>query len=232
MYRYLLTAALSLLVSPAAAQTAVGDKPADELKDVQPSTVVLPALDLQGTTSVMFATLVRQVGLSGGVAVSNPECSQAPVGSISIESGMRLDKALSQVVQIRALSEWQLRDGVVDVLPASIPPLLLVRVHRFEWNVAAPAKEVIVHLFRFPEVSEAVAKLGLKEAPFEGGAGSICIRDCDQKPKPETAPKIEEDVTLLTVLNRIVRAHDRAVWQYSEYRCQGGVQFSVGILAE
>ena len=69
-------------------------------------------------------------------------------------------------------------------------------------------------------------------APGEGGARALCIRDCDEKPKAQPIFQVEKDVTLLTLLNRIVRAHNGAIWSYSEYRCKGGTQFKLVIVAE
>jgi hypothetical protein len=102
-----------------------------------------------------------------------------------------------------------------------------------EWDRSAPLREAIARLRSLPEVSAEALKLGLKEAPFEGGMSQICIRgDCSQKPKPEQALEMEEDVTLITVLNHIARAHAGSIWNYSEYRCDQNSLFSLGVLAE
>lgn len=91
--------------------------------------MTVPETELRGTVQVMFATLVREGGLSGGVALSNQECSQGPKISVSIPAGTSLDKALGQVAASESASAWQLRDGVPNLLPAGpIPPLLVVRV--------------------------------------------------------------------------------------------------------
>ncbi len=93
--------------------------------------------------------------------------------------------------------------------------------------------EVIARLRHSPEVSEEASRLGLKEAPFEGGASVICLRgDCSEKPKPAPMLETDEGATLLTILNRIVEAHNGSVWSYSEYRCGADTLFSVEVLAE
>jgi hypothetical protein len=234
MRRGTLAATLCLLVTMAGAQTNADATAANKPRGVQPSQVILPDLELRGTVPVVFATLLREAGLSGGVALPNQDCSHGPEASITVPAGTTLDKALWQVAKSRATSEWQLRDGVANLLPAGlVPPLLQVRIKRFEWDRAAPLRETVDRLRHLPEVSEEALKLGLREAPFEGGMSQICIRgDCTQKPKPASALEVEEDTTLLNVLNRVVDAHGGAIWNYSEYRCNENTQFSLSVLAE
>jgi hypothetical protein len=233
MSRYILVTTFCVLATVSGAQTIAGSAVVDNPKSVHPSSVLLPKLELRGTAQMMFAALVREAGLPGGVAVLNEECSQGPERSISVPAGTSLDAALWQVAKSRTMSEWQIQDGVANMLPAGfVPPLLRVRIHRFEWERTAPVREVIDRLRQLPEVSEAALKLGLKEAPIEGAAGSICLRGCKEEVKSETAPELEEDATVLAVLNRIVKAHDRAIWTYSEYRCGRNTQFSLNVLAE
>jgi len=228
--------AVCLLTSAAGAQTNASPIAADNRVHAKPSSAVLPELQLQGIVPVMFATLVREAGLSGGVAISNQDCSHGPEGSILIAAGTSFDVALGQVAKSKAMAEGQLRDGVANLLPADgAPPLLQVRIRRFEWDRTTPVREVIDRLRQQPEVSEEATKLGLKEAPFEGsGMSAICLgHDCREKPKPVPAMETEEGATLLTVLNRIVQAHSGAVWSYSEYHhCDSNTLFSLDVLAE
>ncbi len=74
-----------------------------------------------------------------------------------------------------------------------VPPLLQVQIRRFEWDRSAPMKEAIARLRDLPEVSAEALKLGLKEAPFEGGVSQL----------EQALEMMEEDATLLTVLNHI-----------------------------
>jgi hypothetical protein len=234
MSRCMLTAAFCLLVTVAGAQTNDEANPSDNPRGVRPFSITLPELELRGTTPAMFAALVREAGLSGGVAISNQDCSQGPEFSISVTAGTTLEKALGQVAKSGTTSKWEARDGIANLLPTGfVPPLLQVQIRRFEWDRSAPLREAIARLRSLPEVSAEALKLGLKEAPFEGGMSQICIRgDCSQKPKPEQALEMEEDVTLITVLNHIARAHAGSTWNYSEYRCDQNSLFSLGVLAE
>ncbi len=132
------------------------------------------------------------------------------------------------------MSRWHLQNGVVNLLPAGgLPALLQVRIRRFEWDPEAPLREVLDRLRQLPEVSEGARKLGLQEAPLEGGAISICIgSNCDRTPRQVKELELEEDATLLAVLNRIVQAHGHAAWSYSEYHCNKGTLFSLSVLGE
>jgi hypothetical protein len=234
MSRCMLRAAFCLLVTVAGAQTNDDANPPDNPSGVRPFNITLPELELRGTTPTMFAALLRESGLSGGIAVSNQECSQGPEFSVSVGAGTTLDKALGQVAKSGTTSKWQVRDGLAILLPIGfVPPLLQVRIRRFEWDRAAPTVEAVARLRNLPEVSAEALKLGLKEAPFEGGMSQYCIRgDCSQKPKPEQALEMEEDATLFTVLNHIARAHAGSIWNYSEYRRDQDTRFSLGVLAE
>jgi hypothetical protein len=235
MSRCFIAAIFLLFVAVAGAQTNTDSVTASNNTDqAQPARVFLPELELRGTTPIMFATLVREARFSGGVATSDQQCSHGQESSISVPSGTRFDIALGQLAGNKTPFEWKLRDGVVNLLPAgSVPPLLQVRIRRFAWDRATSVREVMDRLRQLPEVSEEALKLGLVEAPIEGGASAICIRgDCGKKPKPVSAIETEEGVTLLTVLNRIVRAHSGVVWSYSEYQCDKGALFSLDVLGD
>ena len=234
MERQIVVAALFLAAWSAGAQTNSGQIDIDNSTYAKRPSVVLPELQLRGPVSTTFTTLVREAGLSGGVATLNDGCSQGQEVAISLPAGTSFDKALAQVAAIKPKSEWQRRDGVANLFAAGgVPPLLKLRIHSFEWDRNAPIKEVIDRLRQLPEVSEEAIKLGLREAPIGGGTSAICLRgDCSQKPRPATEPETEQDVSLLTLLNRIVQAHSHAVWDYSEYHCDGGALFSLSALAE
>jgi len=233
MSKHILAAILHLGRNGQGADECEHSNSMDKSRDALPPDMTVPETELRGTVQVMFATLVREGGLSGGVALSNQECSQGPKISVSIPAGTSLDKALGQVAASESASAWQLRDGVPNLLPAGpIPPLLVVRVPKFTWNRTDSPPEILSRLRQLSEVSAEIRKLGLKEAPIEGGAAAICVPGaCQPKPTSEV-PKVIENVTLLTALNRIVHSRDGAVWIYSEYRCGESTQFSSNLLAE
>jgi hypothetical protein len=234
MARWFVVAPFLLLAATAGAQSDVHSTAANKTGGTPAVRVLLPELELQGTTPTIFSTLAREAGFSGGVAISNEQCSRDEDSSITVPAGTRFDVALGRFASQRAMFEWQLRDGVVDLFPkGSIPPLLKVQIRRFEWDTATPVPELIDRLRQLPEVSEEALKLGLEEAPIEGGASAVCIRgDCRNKPQVESQTEEEKGATLLTVLNRIVLAHSGSVWIYSEYHCGNGKLFSLETSAQ
>jgi hypothetical protein len=236
MSKYVLASVFFLLAEVAGAQARASTTAADKPGQENTSRVIVPGLKLSGIVPSVFATLVTEAGLSGGVAISNQDCSHGPEISISVPTGTSFEEALRQVANGKARSEGRLRDGVANLLPTGAePPLLWVRISNFEWDRTMPVREVIARLRQLPEVWEEALRLGLKEAPIEGGMSAICIRgDCSEKPKPKPVPMLEaeEGATLLTVLNRVVQAHSGSVWSYSEYRCGTDTLFSVEVLAE
>jgi hypothetical protein len=235
MGRYLFAASMAVcLLTILARGQATAAAAAEAPPRNTPYSNILPQdLQLRGTVQAMFATLLGEAGLPGGAAFSNEACSHGLERSLSIPAGTGLEVALEQVAKSSNMS-LQFQNGVVDMLPTgALPPLLQVQIRRFEWDRGAPVREVLDRLRQLPEVSEGAHKLGLREAPLEGGAISVCIRgDCGQKPRPVKALESEEDATLLAVLNRIVQAHGHAVWSYSEYHCNKGTLFSLSVLGE
>jgi hypothetical protein len=235
MGNYMLASTLCFLLAASEAQTNASRVTAGEpAGQVTAPLVIASELELRGTVPAMFASLVKEVGLAGGVAIPNQDCSHGQEGSLSVPAGTSFDKALGQVVKNKAMSKEHPRVGVANLLPAGgPPPLLLVRIRRFEWDRTAPVIEVINRLRQLPEVSEEIMRLGLREAPIEGGMSAICIQgDCSPKPKPLPVLEAEEGETLLTMLNRIVQAHKGSVWSYSEYRCGKDTLFSLDVMTD
>lgn len=234
MNSYVLASAMCLLATVAGAQTSASAVAAGSLGRAGSLRVTNAELQLRGTVPVMFATLATQFGMSGGVAVTRQDCSHGPVGLVTVPAGSSQDTALGQIAKSDAAVKWESRDGVVDLFPAGdAPTLLQVRIGRFEWNRTAPVRETLDRLRQLPEVSREVSRLGLKEAPIEGGMSAICVAgDCSQKPKPMPKLETEAGATLLTLLNRVVQAHSGSVWSYTEYHCGKDTLFSLEVLAE
>lgn len=193
----------------------------------------LQGIELRGTVPVMFATLLGEAGMPGGVAISNQECSQPPATLLTIQTGTSLDRALEQVATSTPGSQWQLRDGLPNLVPVGpLPAFLLARIPNFRWSAASDVQETLARLRQLPAVSAEISRLGLKEAPIEGAPTSVCVRGpCTSNPSRTTTPGAVENVTLLTALNQIALSQGRAVWMYSEYHCAGDTLFSLTLLA-
>lgn len=201
--------------------------------DLKPAAITLPELTLNGTTLETFTRVTITGGMSGGIARVLEGCTQGLQKPLNIRAGMTLSQALDTVAGNDTQSDWQNVDGVVNMLPAgSLPPLLQVRIHSFKWDKNAPAAESIAQLRDSAEVVERAKQLGLEAGPYEGSPSAICIRNCSDLPKLQPSFEIEKDATLLTLLNRIVHAHQRTVWAYSENHCGSSKRFSLETIAQ
>jgi hypothetical protein len=202
-------------------------------RELKPSAIILPDLTLNGTTLETFTEVTITSGMSGGIARVLESCTQGLQKPLHIKAGMTLSQALDAVAGNDTRSDWQTADGVVNMLPVgSLPPLLQVRIHSFKWDKNAPAAESIARLRDSLAVVERAKQLGLEMGPFEGGPSGICIRNCSDHPKPQPAWQIETDQTLRTLLNRIVQAHQRAIWAYSENHCGNSNRFLLETIAQ
>ncbi len=191
-------------------------------------------LQLRGSAPTMFATVVKRAGLSGGVLVSNNGCSHPPEKVLSLPAGIKFENAVARIANLGPKSKWSVQDGVADfLLDGVVSPLLQVQIESFTWDKATPFRVVLGRVRQLPEVIEAASKLGLREAPYGGGASAICVRGgCGEKAQPESVIETEKNVPLLTLLNRVAQAHNGAVWDYSEFHCDKGTLFSLSVLAE
>jgi hypothetical protein len=205
----------------------------DAAAALDPSEVIVPEIKGEGTQLENFMRLLNTVRLSGGIVTLHDDCSQGPKTPLSITARTKLESALTDAITFGSQSRWQIQEGVVNGLPLSGPPALLnIRIVNFEWNRSASPKTVLAELHDLPEFSEAIRDLALKEGPFEGGPGVMCIRGgCPQQHTTPTL-QVEKDITLLDLLNRIVGGHRGTIWNYSEYSCSGEKQFRLGIVAE
>jgi hypothetical protein len=230
----ILASAFCALVSVAAAQTNPSSTTVDVSAQHDRTSAIVSELTLRGTVPTMFATLVTEASVSGGVATVNPDCSRGPESFISLPGGTSFEAALRQLAEGRSMSESPLKDGLANLFPSSgVPILLRIRINRFEWYSTTPVRETVARLSHLPDVSEKALRLGFTEAPFEGSASTICFRgECIAKQEPAPVLERSEGATLLAVLNRVVQAHPRSVWSYSEYRCDEKTLFSLDILAE
>jgi len=205
----------------------------DSSTSVKPSMVVLPNLTLSGTTLETFTSVTRAGGMSGGIARVLDGCTRGPQKPLAIKEGTTLSQALDIVAGNDTRSEWHITDAVVNMLPVGpVPPLLQVRIHGFKWDQNASAADGIARLRDSVEVMERARQLGLEMGPYEGSATAICIRNCSESPKSQPSWKVEKDATLLTLLNRMVQAHDRVIWAYSENHCGKTNRFLLETIAE
>jgi len=215
---------LLLVMSPGFGQrTSGGDT-------LEPSTITLPELRTEETTAERFSTIMTMAGASGGMAIIHEGCSHGPRRNVSIKEGTTLSQALDDLA-LDARSKWQLKEGVVNMLPSAlVPPLLETSIRTFEWNKSKSLTEAVGRLLGLPEVTQRARELGLKREPGGAGSTGVCIRDCPKESDPVI--EVEKDATLLAILNHIVQSRDRAIWGYSEFHCNNETRFTLSIIAE
>lgn len=80
-------------------------------------------------------------------------------------------------------------------------------------------------LLALPEVRKAATELKLEQGLKLGGLSSPGQEEV-------TLRLHRKNVTLREALNAIARAHGSAVWQYSEWHCDGEPRFAIEFLIE
>jgi len=199
----------------------------------QPSQTTLPQMSLEGTIVDRFVRLLVTENVPGGVVTINDSCSRGEKRVDTILAGTTLDRAFDSIIKSDGRATWVAQDGVVDLLPTgSLPDLLRLPVHNFEWDKTAPADEVLGNLLQSLDITKKAKDLGLEPAIAEGGTSALCIRNCEELKRPEPLMASENDATVLSILNRIVAAHPHTVWSYSEFDCHGNHEFEFAIVAK
>ena len=200
---------------------------------VAPSAVVLRELTVEGNMIIVFTTVIRDQGLSGGIVYKDQGCSYGQKRTFSINAGTTLQQALDHLAQTGEHFQWNITEGVVNMMPdGEIPPLLLMPVNTFTWDKTATARESIGRLLSLSGLKEKAAQLGLKPGIAEGGASAVCIRNCSKEVKPEPILQVESNTKLISILDRIVSAHPGTVWAYSEHHCKDETNFGLYLVTE
>lgn len=194
--------------------------------------LLLPQLELRGSTSTIFAQLVREAGLSGGIATSEEGCLRAPEQAISVAGETKFESAAAQIAKTSTGTGLRRQDGVADLFPSGMVPHLLAMRVSFDWDDATPVREIVDRLRQLPDVAGEAIRLGLREAPIEGASTSLCIRNCSEAPTSVPVPQTANQLPLLTVLNRIVLGHKGTVWNYEEHQCRGARLFSITVIGQ
>jgi hypothetical protein len=127
--------------------------------------------------------------------------------------------------------KWELRDGVVNMVPISGAPLLNTRISRFEMaatEMQIPA--VVEDVLRLPEVRERETAIGVKEGPGQGGLSSGEVHPIPRQPVPVHVDL--ENLLLQDAFNKIVRVSPKWIWIYHENSCNGAKTFIVEVASD
>jgi len=138
-----------------------------------------------------------------------------------------LRNVLDTIVFADPQYRWQIDQGVINLtLKSNEPALLNVRINKLEVKDARSTGALVDNLLALPEVQQARTKLKLQSAL------RISVGPVSLKPNRTVFSISCEGVSVKEALNRIVRNHGSAVWEYRERRCGGKVEFDIKIIVE
>lgn len=218
-------AALAILfatVSFAGAQDQASKLPSTEEMLTRP--VVVPSGPPLSASSA-FEDLMFSAGIPGGQVLE--EGCNAEVGPQTHLKGNTLRELLDSFAGVGSPYRWEVKDGVVNLLPAKgSPALLLTRIATYDSQKAADIVTATTFLLASPKIQDAAAELGLTQNVSGSGVGSV-----GPGPPPPREPLglRLQNVTLRDLLNALVRINGRGVWTYREIHCPPKNYFDVTI---
>lgn len=136
---------------------------------------------------------------------------------------------LDSIVATEPRYTWELKEGVINVIPRTgLPRFFGVRVVKFDAVDAESPRDVLFQLLALPELRE--TQLSLGRHAVQGGAYVFCP-DCPPKETKKFSVRLK-GVTMREALNTIARAHGNAVWSFSQSDCGGQKIFSIDFAAK
>ena len=215
----LTTLVLLLGAFPVAGHQEQPGKPAAEAELLMRPANVGPS-PLSVNSAIQLAIL--RSGAAGG-AVITQGCEEPP-NSIVRFQGSTLREVLDDIVTADPDYVWEVKDGVVNLMPAKgVPDLLTLRIGAFDTGDATSITSAKTFLFALPEVRKRAEELGFDQAASGSGPYAIV-------PGAPPPPRIDvrlQDVTLLEALNALVRAHKHGLWIYYETHCKSTSHFDI-----
>src|SRR5690349_11569223 len=137
-------------------------------------------IDVTGQPEVILQAVLRDTGVSGGVAKFQ-DCSGVAHLHVKAAEGTSIRMVMDSFAAENPHYAWELRGDVINVIQKpGLPPLLATKLHSFQANTTN--KEVgtlFSDLMRRPEVQQRVAGLKLKPGIWTGGLGVA-----DENPQP------------------------------------------------
>jgi len=177
----------------------------------------------QITTQDAFVRSLTSARLPGGM-VTTSECNpNAKPQKDSLSSP--LFESLNRITQTDPQYKWQNERGVINLIPTSgEPDVLKIPIREFRVKNARSLELILEQLLALPEVqSDAVGRRVNQGIRFAGLSSP--------RREPQLSISIR-DATLRDALNAMVRTHGRAVWSYSESRCNGQDRFTIDFLVQ
>lgn len=169
------------------------------------------------TTREALLGVLRGQGVPGGLALPSQcdgEARQA------VPAGSSLAELLDSLVAAAPQYRWQSENGVINVLPSGVPPLLNLRLARFRAEGVTSPGEALVRLFESPEVQEAMTRPAVGARLFRGQGGHY-EPEHTASGGGKTLSVSVDNVTVREALNAIAREHGRAMWTFRQVNCRG-----------
>ncbi len=165
-------------------------------------------------------------GAPGGVAVSN--CNESMTHNF-FPRDSSLRGILDSIVYTDPRFTWEIKDNVINVLPANgLPPFLATRISKFDIPQAESPNEALTKLLALPEMQRAQLNLGPRAV--QGGVYVFCP-GCPPKEGKKISVSLK-DATVRECLNAIASAHGNAVWRFRQSECGGRKSFSLDFAAK
>lgn len=216
----------AMLVFIGALQAAVGHQSRSKKVPTEAELLARPVTNFPSTPLTVheaFQLALLGSGTPGGQII-NEACTGGPHADLRSEGGS-LKEVLDDIARADSEYEWVVEDGVVDLVPNSgVPDLLTLRLSAYDSGDATSIGTAGTFLFALPEVRARANELGIpKSAAGSGLYGMVRGRP----PSAEPLGVHLRDVTLLGVLNALVRANNRGIWIYREMHCETHNAFDI-----
>lgn len=146
-------------------------------------------------------------------------------------AGPGLGDLLQKITTVTPTYQWNIEDGVVNLVPVAGEPVLLnLQLKEFNVGNAKTLNEATIQLLAKPEVQKQIADLKLNTG-LSVKVGPV--QSSKIKPPKMTPINIEsKNITVRQALNAIVRSHGRAVWEYKETHWKDHHGFSIEFLVQ
>lgn len=158
-------------------------------------------------------------GIPGGVAqeygCGGPRLHSFRIATTTVLQGLR------SIVKANPNYRWDIRDGVLNLLPReTLSPLLTVGINEYASKEATNMTAAATLLLGVPAVYSTMVRLKLERTPDPVQIGLQALPPPGTMPKPAPPLNVRlRNTNTIGVLNAIVRANGHGVWIYREWHC-------------
>lgn len=167
-------------------------------------------------------SLIKDHRPGGGIFIEDL-CDPAFITKYNESAVFSFSERLSYLKQSAKSYEISDDDGIINLVPIGLNnELFEVEIKEITINLNRPLSNIINELLMRPEIHQQLEKQGLKRAMQFGGL---------QSPNRGVEKQLSfTKIKLRTLLNRIAKAHGKAVWVYQEHTLNQERVFSIDFL--